>query len=301
MARSWRFESGRVRATARIGYDYLRSWVQPVRQVEPPGGRHAAPPVAIDLGAGLPTRLPGRLRLLSWNIHRGYDARGVVASLRAVIADHDPNLLLLQEVPVYPHGPWWSAPNVRELLGEMHVIFAPMHRVARPTAYYPFQESGLLVGLRALPEGHRTVRLPVASHPKLGRNHRIERVALEVRCRAGALAAEIWNVHFENTARPSARARQATALAAELGDGPLIVGGDFNTIFGPLEGVTAALEASGLQRVVPRRQRRMSPSIDHIFVRGATSAWGEVLRVSGSDHLPIYAEIELAGRLPDST
>jgi endonuclease/exonuclease/phosphatase family metal-dependent hydrolase len=148
------------------------------------------------------------------------------------------------------------------------------------------------IGVRALPESHRTVRLPVASRPKLGRNHRIERIALGVRCRAGAFAPEIWNVHLENTARPSARARQAEALAAALSDGPLIVGGDFNTMFGPLEGVAAALEAVGLLRVVPRNERRMSPSIDHVFVRGASRAVGEVLRLRGSDHLPISAEVE---------
>ena len=297
MAPSWRFESGRVRATARIGFDYLRSWVQPVRPGQRSGGP-AAPAVAVDLGAGLPSRLPGTLRLLSWNIHRGYDARRLVESLRAMMAERDPNLLLLQEVPVYPHGPWWMEPGVRELLGEMHLVFAPMHLVARTTTYYPFRQSGLLVGVRSLTDGHRTVRLPAASHPKLGPSHRIERVALEVRCRAGARALEVWNVHLENTARPSGRTRQATALAGELGEGPAIVGGDFNTIFGPLEGVTAALEAAGLARVVPPRARRMSPSIDHIFVRGAGSARSEVLRVAGSDHLPICAEIELEGGPP---
>jgi endonuclease/exonuclease/phosphatase (EEP) superfamily protein YafD len=37
----------------------------------------------------------------------------------------------------------------------------------------------------------------------------------------------------------------------------------------------------------------MVPSIDHIFTRGTTAARSEVLRCRGSDHLPIYAEVEL--------
>ena len=298
MARRWHFEVGRVRATTRLGCDFLRSLLQPVRGSATPGRHHDVPSVATDLGAGVVRSLPARLRLLSWNIHRSYDARGVVESLRWLMVDREPHVLLLQEVPVYPHGPWWLEPDVRELLEGLHLLFAPIHRVARPTAYYPFRESGLLIGVRALPESHRTVRLPVASQPKLGRNHRVERIALGVRCRAGGLAPEIWNVHLENTARPSARARQAMALASALSEGPLIVGGDFNTLFGPLEGVAAALEAVGLLRVVPRNQRRMSPSIDHVFVRGASCAAGEVLRLRGSDHLPLAAEVEFAAAPP---
>jgi len=298
MARKWQFEVGRVRATTRLGYDYLRSLLQPVR-----GGagldRHLdVSTVATDLGSGAGGRFPERLRLVSWNIHRSYDARGVVESLRSLMRDRDPHLLLLQEVPVYPHGPWWLEPDVRELLDGWHLVFAAMHRVARPTAYYPFRESGLLIGVRALPESHRTVRLPVASHPKLGRNHRIERIALGVRCLAGGLASEIWNVHLENTARPSGRVRQATALAASLGDGPQIVGGDVNTLFGLLEGVAAAFEAAGLERIPLRHGRWLSPSIDQIFVRGASRAAGEVLRLRGSDHFPIAAEVELAAAPP---
>ena len=40
-------------------------------------------------------------------------------------------------------------------------------------------------------------------------------------------------------------------------------------------------------------ERRMSPSIDHFFVRGVAAARGEVVRLRGSDHVPIYAEVEL--------
>jgi endonuclease/exonuclease/phosphatase family metal-dependent hydrolase len=293
MASSWRFELGRARATARIGYDYLRSLLWPPRGDTIPGDGPGAPTVVADSGTPVADSLPATLRLLSWNIHRAYDDRGVTDSLRAVIRDRDPHVVLLQEVPVCPHGPWWLEPGVQTVLAGMQLVFAAMHRVARPTAYYPFLESGVLIGVRSPLASHRAMRLPVASRPKLGRNHRIERVALGIRCRAGTLTPEIWNVHLENTARPSARARQAMALAAALGDGCAIVGGDFNTMFGKLEGVPAALEAAGLQRVVPGNERRMSPSIDHIFVRGVAAARAEVLRLRGSDHLPIYAEVEL--------
>ena len=295
MSRSWRFELGRARATARIGYDYLRSLLRPPRGDTTPGHDPGVPTVVAGGGAPVAASLPATLRLLSWNIHRAYDDRGVAESLHAVIRDCDPHVVLLQEVPVYPRGPWWLEPGVRAVLAGMQLVFATMHRVSRPTAYYPFLESGVLIGVRAPLASHRAVRLPVASRPKLGSIHRIERVALGVRCQAGHLTPEIWNVHLENTARPSARVRQTMALAAALGDGCTIVGGDFNTMFGPFEGVVAALEAAGLQRVVPGNERRMSPSIDHFFVRGVAAARGEVLRLRGSDHLPIYAEVELEG------
>jgi endonuclease/exonuclease/phosphatase family metal-dependent hydrolase len=298
MARKWQFEVGRVRATARLGYDFLRSLLQPVRGSAGLDRHHEVSTVATDLGSGVDGWLPERLRLVSWNIHRGYDARGVVESLRSLMRDRDPHLLLLQEVPVYPHGPWWLEPDVRELLDGWHLVFAAMHRVARPTAYYPFRESGLLIGLRTRPAVHRALRLPVASRPKLGRNHRVERIALAIGCRAGGREPEIWNVHLENTARPSGRTRQAAALAAALSDGPQIVGGDVNTLFGPLEGVAAAFEAAGLERIPLRYGRWLSPSIDQIFVRGASRAAGEVLRLRGSDHFPVAAEVELAAAPP---
>lgn len=298
MARKWQFEVGRVRATARLGFDLLRSLLQPVRGSATPDRSRDVPSVATDLGAAVVRSLPTKLRLLSWNIHRSYDARGVVESLRSLMTDRDPHLLLLQEVPVYPHGPWWLEPDVRELLGGLYLVSAAMHRVARPTAYYPFRESGLLIGVRTRPAFHRALRLPVASQPKLGRNHRVERIALGIGCWAGVRALEVWNVHLENTARPSGRTRQATAFAAALSDGPLIVGGDVNTLFGPLEGVAGAFEAAGLERIPLRYGRWLSPSIDQIFVRGASCAAGEVLRLRGSDHFPIVAEVEFAAALP---
>ena len=298
MDRSWQFELGRVHATTRLGYDFLRSLLWPVR-----GGTRSGPPfdvpvVAADLGAGEQEALPSALRLVSWNIHRAYDARAVVGSLRSLVAEWQPHLVLLQEVPVYPHGPWWQEPEVRAALAGLSVVYAAMHRVARTTAYYPFRESGLLIAMRARPVSRRALRLPVASHPKLGRDHRVERIALGVVCQAGAQAPEIWNLHLENTARPSGRARQAKAVADALGDGPLIVGGDLNTLFGPLEGAWTALEAAGLARIPLRHGRWLSPAIDHVFVRGAARASGEVLRLPGSDHLPVFAEVELAAPAP---
>jgi endonuclease/exonuclease/phosphatase family metal-dependent hydrolase len=298
MASGWQFELGRARATARLGYDLLWSLLRPVRETAAPGRHDDAPTVATNCDSGGAGQLPERLRLVSWNIHRGYDARGVVESLRSLMAHRDPHLLLLQEVPVYPHGSWWLEPDVAELLTGMHLVFAVMHRVVRPSAYYPFQGAGLLIGLRTRPAVHRALRLPVVSRPKLGRNHRIERIALGVCCQAGATTPQIWNLHLENTARPSGRTRQAAALAAALGNGPLIVGGDVNTLFGPLEGVAATFEAAGLRRIPLRHGRWLSPSIDHIFVRGASRAAGEVLRLPGSDHFPIFAEVEFAAAQP---
>ena len=298
MSRSWRFELGRARATARIGYDYLRSLLRPPRGDTIPGDGPDVPTVVAGGGAPVAASLPATLRVLSWNIHRAYDARAVVGSLRSLVAERQPHLVLLQEVPVYPHGPWWQEPEVRAALAGLSVVYAAMHRVARTTAYYSFRESGLLIAVRARPVSRRALRLPVASHPKLGRDHRVERIALGVVCQAGAQAPEIWNLHLENTARPSGRARQAKAVADALGDGPLIVGGDLNTLFGPLEGTGAALEAAGLARIPLRHGRWLSPAIDHVFVRGAARASGEVLRLAGSDHLPVFAEVELAAPAP---
>lgn len=293
MRRGWRFELGRVRATARIGYDYLRAFVS----ADPRRRSAAARPLpsqelVVRSGAGHGP-LPSRIRLVSWNIHRAYDRQGVAAGLRAVASDLEPHVLLLQEVPVADSGPWWEDAAVVHLLADHNVVFAPMHRVARPTAYYPFRLSGLMVAVRAGFDDCAGTLVPAACPPKLGPNHRIERVALGVRCRIGDVDAQIWNAHLENTARPSGRAAQARALAATVGDGPAVIGGDFNTMFWPFEHVDDALEGRGFHRVPVGGGCRPVPQLDHLFVRGFRPLEMRRLPIRGSDHLPIYGHVEL--------
>ena len=294
MARDWRFELGRARATARIGFDYLRSLLLPVALAATHDkADHQVPQLTIRKAA-TSRPLPERIRVLCWNIHRAYDAAGVAAGLRAMMTDLEPQVLLMQEVPVYPDRSWWLTAAVRDLLADYHLVFVPMHRVSRRRPYYPFLESGLVIAARGGLERPRAVPLPTVSWPKLGRHHRVERTAVAATCRLGDVAVGIWNVHLENTARPSGRAHQARAVTAAIGGGPAILSGDFNTMFPPLEAIDRVLEDAGFSRPPLARRRLLMPQLDHFFVRGVRAVRSERLAVRGSDHRPIFGEFEIA-------
>lgn len=295
MARDWAFRLGRARATARIGLDYLKSMVLPpaATPVHDPNALHAAR-LTVRRGANSGP-LPKRARLLCWNIHRAYDGPGVASGLRAMMNELEPHVLLLQEVPVFTDGPWWETAEVRDLLGEHDLVFAPMHRVSRPRPYYPFLESGLLMAVRGGLEHPRAEVLPAVSRPKLGRGHLVERVVVGARCRMDGVAVGLWNVHLENTSRPSGRALQARAAAAATGNGPAVLCGDFNTLVPWLERVEDALSDAGYSRATLEGHPRFAPQLDHVFARGLRVARAERLRVRGSDHRPIYGEFEVGG------
>jgi endonuclease/exonuclease/phosphatase (EEP) superfamily protein YafD len=194
---------------------------------------------------------------------------------------------------VWTSGPWWHEPEIHELLAEHTLVFAPMHRVRRPTSYYPFRETGLLVAVRGEVEAANAARLPVVSRPKLGPDHEVERVAVGVRCRAETRSLSLWNVHLENTTRPLGRELQARATVAAVTAGPAIVVGDFNTMLWPLERVERALTEAGFARAPLSGRWRLGPQLDHFFLRGVRPRRSELLDVRGSDHLPIFAEIDV--------
>jgi endonuclease/exonuclease/phosphatase family metal-dependent hydrolase len=104
----------------------------------------------------------------------------------------------------------------------------------------------------------------------------------------------VMSVHLDNRPR---RANQAAALAAFVkalpdGDGPLVIGGDLNTWFGPAESAVRNIDA-----VVPRvagcgtaATFRFGLRLDHLFTTLPSQALGrcEIVHDSfGSDHRPM--------------
>ncbi len=287
------FELGRLRASGRIAVDYMHSILRPtVRRAEPWPAAAAG-----QRGGEISDPLPERFRLLSWNIHRGYRLEEVRASLEGILTGSSaPQVLLLQEVPVFPRGPFWECDGLRELLASWHLCFAPMHQVLRPSPYYPFLTSGQLTASRAPVVAMEVVPLPRVSRPKLGRRHRVQRLALGSTVPTLRGVATVWNVHLENTTGPAGRARQTRCLVARIDDGPpgpTILGGDFNTLFGPFEEAPHVLAEAGFDRANVAQRRPLRPGIDHVFVRGLTARSGLELDARGSDHRPLVVEVEV--------
>jgi endonuclease/exonuclease/phosphatase family metal-dependent hydrolase len=245
-----------------------------------------------------PEAAPGRLRLVSWNIHRGYGEARLTRGLSAVLDACDPHVILLQEVPVSARSPFWELDGPGRLLRRFRVDYAPMHTVLRSSPHYPFEHTGVATLSRIGTVAAQAVSLPDVSRPKLGPHHRVHRVAVHTAHRWRSHRVEIINLHLENTTGPDGRRRQLGHLLDEVGAGvgPTIFGGDFNTLFGPLEKVRRDLELHGFSAT--DRGARLRPRLDHFFLRGCTAVSFERLRIGGSDHRPIALAVELSRGSP---
>ena len=247
-----------------------------------------------------------RLRVLTYNIHRaiGVDRRFRLDRVASIIAHHDPDVALLQEVDD-------GAPRSghMNLAAELALLLG-----------YPHLAVGHNVRLRQGRYGNATLsRHPIVRERNLDLTvgGRKRRGCLHVTIRAvpshGATRdVEIFNLHLGLSARE--RDRQAAILArsqefAGLGPHrPCILAGDFNdwrnllrSAFVSILGMRCATERAPEGRRCLRTYPSFSPTggLDRVYVRGplrVTAARTCRLRASrvASDHLPVIVDLELA-------
>jgi endonuclease/exonuclease/phosphatase family metal-dependent hydrolase len=281
-----------VAASGRIAFDLIHTLLRPrvlaasdaedVITLERPGKRLAGRKASED----------DPLKLVSWNIHRNYRSQRICSSLSRIIERVNPDVLLLQEVPVYPKAPFWELDGLRDLLSEFDIVFAAMHEVKRRSSYYPFDRTGVATASKLKIRDFQVIPLPTVSRPKLGRNHDVNRVAVSTILDVGGIEVQVANAHLENTTGPRGRELQIRHLLKYLSPvvAPIILGGDFNTFFGSLERVQEVAGSDGFEQAA-RRGSGFLPLVDHFFVRGCEFASYETLRESGSDHRPIALEV----------
>lgn len=146
----------------------------------------------------------------------------------------------------------------------------------------------------------RKVILP-HRHPVTGQM----RIAVCATIRLGGTAIRIYSIHTETYSTPaSQRKAQIDAIVADigLGDTPVIVGGDFNTVSKrSIQRMAGQFDAIGLRRdtaeVGPTISKLgvRSAAADHIFSRGFTHvASGVVAEAGASDHFPVWAQLALS-------
>ncbi len=241
-----------------------------------------------------------RLKLLTYNIHKGIggiDRRYRPERVTAVLGHYDPDVVLLQEVD---DGARRSQRDRQyELfgaaLGMPHRAFFPNVRVRGGGSY------GNAVLSRFPIAAARNIDL---TYP--GRKHRSALYAvMNVPGTHGghARAVHVFNLHlglagFERTWQLS-RFFADHPFAGLAQRTPVIVGGDFNDVWGRLG--RAFFEPAGFG--VPHRPTRTFPAwapvraLDAVYVRGnirVLHLFRSHLREArfASDHLPLYAEIE---------
>ncbi len=128
------------------------------------------------------------------------------------------------------------------------------------------------------------------------------RSATRATVKVGATDVVTYSVHTEiRTLRAAKRVRQFDVIAADAGRrdaGPVVVGGDFNTVTGrDVFALRRAMERGGLAAAsldagptFSRGGRRFR--LDHLFARGLASiAAGVAPGATASDHLPLWADL----------
>lgn len=249
--------------------------------------------------------MPGRLRVCSYNIHKGFsqlNRRMVIHDLRERLQELDPDVALLQEVQGLHlkhqrrHADWPALPQHEFLAG------SALHAAYGGNAAYDHGHHGNAV----------LSRYPILNSS----NHDVTQHRLE---RRGILHCELQLPHHGPVVHclcvhlsltEGQRRRQLTALADYVehkipARQPLMIAGDFNdwrrTADDQLTRRIGVVEVFSELHGAPARSfpsRLPVLSLDRIYVRGfrpvsARVLWGD--QWTGlSDHAPLSVELELA-------
>lgn len=254
-------------------------------------------------------RPPDAVRILSWNIERGFQLPKIVDFLRTINAD----LLLLQEVDLNARRTHRRdiASDLAQTLNLNYAFGMEFQELSEGTS-----TSAAYHGMATLTRGPllraRVIRfrdqsafwkprwfvpdLPVFQR-RLG-----GRIALVVESTIHARKVVSYNIHLESRGNDALRLRQLNQVVADSGtydDHPIVViGGDFNLPAGAGD-VARALRDAGFHDAVSLPERPTTTAhhpraIDWIFVSDALDCEGRVHDdIRASDHYPVSTTLSL--------
>ena len=277
------------------------------------------PPTRTEAGAAPALSPP--FAIVAWNTHVGAaDLDEFIGELHAGRVTGRPVtdfVLLLQEayrageaVPsvrevewasaILGAGPRFSRVEAVRLADRLHLssIYVPSMRNGEPGA--TAEDRGNAILSTAALRDVSAIELPLERQRRVAIAATVTVTAPNGR----ATALRVVNTHFTNMVMhhawllsESGRLRQARALAQTLpGDGPLILGGDFNAWFGYRDAAYRELAGRLSGATVEDRRATFGPlRLDHLLFR-LPEGWRADLRRAdrkyGSDHYPIVATIE---------
>lgn len=246
-----------------------------------------------------------RVRVLTYNIHRaiGVDRRFRLDRIASIVAHHDPDVALLQEVDdgAPRSGHINLAAELAMMLGYPHLAVG--HNVRLRKGRY-----GNATLSRHPIVRERNIDLTVGERKRRGCLHATIRM---MPAHGATHDVEVFNLHLGLSARE--RDRQAGILARSQEFGalppgrPCILAGDFNdwrnllrAAFVSVLGMRCATERAPDGRRCIRTYPSFSPTggLDRVYLRGPIRVLGAKacrLRASrlASDHLPVIVDLEL--------
>jgi endonuclease/exonuclease/phosphatase family metal-dependent hydrolase len=249
------------------------------------------------------------LRLISWNIDRGYGFDGVLKLLQ----EKRPDLCLLQEVDLHAHRTK-DRDVGRELAQSLGYNYSfgtefqemsqgeegkPAYQGQATLSRWPILKSRILRFQRQSSwwKPHSFIPNIAFFQRRLG-----GRVALVTELSVNGTRVVVYNLHLESRSGGAIQQAQLDEVLADLKTYPpdtaAIIGGDLNSKYHPTA-VRHYLEKQGFQSVMGERLVRTHVIIgylDWIFYRGPWKVeQGKVIRGShASDHDPIFAELTTA-------
>jgi endonuclease/exonuclease/phosphatase family metal-dependent hydrolase len=225
------------------------------------------------------SELDQNLNILSWNVYRGYDLDNFKKSLNQLIEDNDFGIITLQEAPLN-EKPFWED-------SEFNAFYAPFHQVKKQTNLYNYNSSGQLTLSKYPFLKTEVFELPTVTNFVVGPDHITKRIVTYVQVEKDSKKVGVYNVHLENCATSVSREKQIKIILEKIeenNDDIVILGGDFNFIFGHEKGMKL-IEKNGFKKMFDSRFK-----LDHFFIKGV-KAEGFKLKASGSDHNPIGMRI----------
>ena len=245
------------------------------------------------------------LRVVTWNVHYGEDAAGLAAAIQASPHLATADVVLVQEIEAHPGEAATRSRRLAEALG-MTWVYAPArvdddhtHGIAI-LSRYPLEDAAL----RELPFIEQAVK---------SRN----RIALAADIAVGERRVRIVNLHLDVRIGAVDRVRQLHGAVTDVGDAPLVVGGDFNT--NPWAWVESAVPLLATEAIVGQEQAAVIDDYlgeqgfagavsvdtatmrlpafqirtDNLYARDLRLVAGGVDHAGGSDHWAVWFDVAL--------
>lgn len=247
------------------------------------------------------------LRIASWNVHKVPDPEALTAALMETKEISKADVILFQESSAYPNEPQPRTAMIADALG---MTWA--HQPVRDLDDGGVQGNGILS--RYPLENVMVKTLPYIDQPY----HSQPRGAIAADVIVGDKHVRVMSVHLDVRISISDRIRQLDPAVTTL-DEQAVVGGDFNTapwqwiegIF-PLTSNQAVLDldqAAALDSYMASRRydANVSPDtvtfpvpgfpmrLDQIYSRAVKVTASGVDQSDGSDHLPLWVDVNLCG------